>query len=394
MLQLLGAFLFGVAWLGLLLLLAQAGYLFFWSRPHRVDGFTPSISILKPLCGADDWLEDNLERFASLAYVGDYELLLGVRSVRDEAFPVAQRVAARHPHVRVVLQRGEPGFNPKVNQLITLAQAARHDLFVISDSNVRVRPTYLVDVAAPFRDPGVGCVSHPVAGLGERTLGSAMDNLHATLTVGAGVVVAKQLTGRSLVIGKSMALWREDVERLGGFFAFKDVLAEDHVVGTQVEQLLKKRVVISSESVFNVSVRRSVADFVRRYARWSVIQRTAVGPWTYAGQLLLNPVPVVLLAALLAPRHPSWLLLAVVLGKPWLDVVTAAQMGSKFRFGCLPASWLKDLLIAGCWLHGLFSRTVTWRGTRLRVAQGSLLVPLAPPAYDAPAKEGRLAPAE
>src|SRR5579863_4079530 len=94
----------------------------------------PAISILKPLCGIDDELAENIERFAILPYP-KYELLLGVRSTNDRAYPVAQAAARRWPRrVRVIIQRGEPGSNPKVNQLCTLAAAARHDILVVSDS--------------------------------------------------------------------------------------------------------------------------------------------------------------------------------------------------------------------------------------------------------------------
>ena len=41
----------------------------------------------------------------------------------------------------MVIQEPSAGLNPKVNQLITLARAARHPLLLISDSNVRVGPT-------------------------------------------------------------------------------------------------------------------------------------------------------------------------------------------------------------------------------------------------------------
>src|SRR5262249_23099939 len=102
----------------------------------------PGISILKPLCGIDDGLEQSLEQFARLAYPR-YELVLGVKDADDAAYPLARRLVARHPgRVRLALQRGEPGLNPKVNQLITLAAAARFDLLVVSDSNVAVAPDY------------------------------------------------------------------------------------------------------------------------------------------------------------------------------------------------------------------------------------------------------------
>ena len=108
--------------------------------PSRTPRLRRGISILKPLCGLDDDLAANLECFAALDYA-PYELLLGVRDRHDAAYPLALAFAKRFPkRVRVVLQRGTPGLNPKVNQLATLARAARYELVVVSDSNVRVSP--------------------------------------------------------------------------------------------------------------------------------------------------------------------------------------------------------------------------------------------------------------
>src|SRR6266540_6776050 len=135
--------------LGFVLLLVQLGSATRHMRAKPPAPRTmPPISVLKPLCGVDDDLANNLEGFVSLDYP-EYEVLLGVRDTRDAAYPVARALAKRYPgRVRVVVQRGTPGMNPKVNQLCTLARAAHHDLLVVSDSNVRVGTDYLREIAA------------------------------------------------------------------------------------------------------------------------------------------------------------------------------------------------------------------------------------------------------
>jgi ceramide glucosyltransferase len=112
----------------------------FMLRPLPRPSRTPAISILKPLCGVDDSLEENLRSFAALDYP-DYEVVLGLESATDRAWPIARAIVARWPRrFRIAFQQGAPGYNPKVNQLITLAREARHDILVVSDSNVRVDP--------------------------------------------------------------------------------------------------------------------------------------------------------------------------------------------------------------------------------------------------------------
>jgi ceramide glucosyltransferase len=349
-------------------------------RAAGPDAPCPGVSILKPLCGVDDRLEENLERFAFLDY-REYEVVLGVRDTGDAAWPVALRAVRRWPHrFRAVVQAGEPGLNPKVNQLVGLARAARHDLLVISDSNVRVPAGYLSEIADALSDPAVGLVTHPVAGEGEERLGSLLDHLHLAGGVSPGMVASKRLAGQDIVVGKSMAMRRSDVDALGGFEAVKDVLAEDFVLGRWVGARLGKRVHLARTPVVNVSERRTVRDFYARYARWSVMQRKAVGTPVYLSQLLLNPVALGLAAALATGTS------AAALGFLLLCAAKAAIDGSSARllrpggFGAadlllVPA---KDLLLAAAWLHGLVRDDVTWRGNRLRVLRGTRLAPLAP----------------
>lgn len=334
---------------------------------------SPPVSILKPLCGLDDGLEANLASFASLDHP-EYEVLLGLRSADDPAFGVAQWAARRWPRrFRVVLQRGEPGLNPKVNQLATLARAARHDVLVVSDSNVRVERAYLSEIAAHLEDEGVGLVTHPIAGVGEVRLGSLMDHLHLAGSITPGVVGAKRLAGRDIVVGKSMALRRADLERLGGFEAVKDVLAEDYVLGLMIGDVLGKRVAVAHRPIQNVSARRTLGEFAARYRRWGVLQRQAVGPALYAAQALLNPVLLATAAAAIAPAAGTLAgAAAVCTAKAALDGAAArALRPGGFRLAELALVPMKDLVFGTAWLYGLVRREVSWRGTRLVVARGT-----------------------
>lgn len=383
--------LFAAALLGLAVLAAQSVALRrHLGRPPATPGATPPVSILKPLCGLDDRLEENLASFAALAYP-EYEVLLGLRSADDPALGPARQAARRWPgRIRIVFQRGDPGHNPKVNQLVTLARAARHDLLVVSDSNVRVDPGYLAGIAAALEDEAVGLVTHPIVGIGERRLGSVLDHLHLAGAIAPGVVGAKRLVGRDIVVGKSMALRRRDLDALGGFEAVKDVLAEDYVMGLMITRDLGKRVVVAGTPIHNVSERRSLADFAARYRRWSVLQRQAVGPVAYCAQALLNPV---LLAAVAAAGARTPLALGLLAGvcaaKAAIDGASArALRPGGFTLRHLALVPAKDLLVGGAWLFGLVRRDVAWRGTRLVVGRGTRVEPAAA------AYEGAVAPAD
>ncbi len=335
------------------------------------------ISILKPLRGVDDDLEANLASFAAQEWP-ECEVLLGLHDLSDPAAPVARAAVDRWPgRFRVVMQGGEQGMNPKVSQLASLAAAARHGILVISDSNVRVGPGYLAEIAARLEDPEVGLVTHLIAGVGERSAGALLENLHLAGGVATGIAAAKAIAGRDVVMGKSMALRREDLEALGGFAPVKDLLAEDYVIGQMVPRLLGKRVELASRPVQNVVQERTATQFFHRARRWAVLQRTLVGPWLYAAQIVRNPVLLAALAVAVAPA--PWTVaafLAIAGSRALLD----GAAGSALRpGGFLPGQLLrvpvKDLLLGAAWVEGFFRRTVDWRGTRLRVLPGTRLAP-------------------
>lgn len=365
--------------LGLLVLLVQRLALgVALRRPKRTTTARPGLSILKPLCGVDEALEANLETFRALAWP-TYEVLLGVKDRADPAWALATRLAAKDPRFRVVQQQTAPGLNPKVNQLVTLAAAATHELLLVSDSNARLPADALEEVAACFEAPDVACVTHPVSGAGHRSFGALLDNLHLVSAIGAAQLGAKTLANKDLVVGKSMALRRSALEALGGFQAYGDVLAEDYVIGQDLRRR-GLRTCVAVTPVWNVATDKPVRAFFDRYLRWGVIHRTAVTLPTSLAQGLLNPFPFFVAAWLAAPSLESALaMLVALLCKGGLDVSSARALRcSPTGWRTLPAVAVKDLLVFVTWAHGLFARTVVWRGTRLRVGRRSRLVRPAP----------------
>src|ERR1700758_2882048 len=170
--------LFGLGLFGLLtssiftgLVIAGVGR--FVRRRRRVVSvdFLPSVSLFKPLHGAEPDLEAHLATFFEQDYP-KYEILFGARVASDMGLEAARRVAKRYPHVPVkFVLTGEPWqINAKVCTLELMEKAAAHDVFIISDSDVRVAPNYLRDVMAPFADEKVGAVTCLYRGVAEQGL--------------------------------------------------------------------------------------------------------------------------------------------------------------------------------------------------------------------------------
>ncbi len=346
----------------------------------------PRLSILKPLRGLDDGLEENLASFAVLRGI-DYEVVLSVADPRDLAINTVARVRARFPDAPFTLvvggaPEGRIG-NPKVERLVAAARVARGDLFLVSDSNVRVAPDDVARTVALFDDPEVGCVSNLFVGAGTRDLGAIVESLHLLTFVVPGNVLAAW-SGTPCVVGKSMALPRAVHDAIGGFAAFGEVLAEDQAIGLAVREA-GFRVVLSPVVISNVIERRPLARALDRQIRWGKI-RYAFSKALFAGELLLNPFPVALLAALLAVAGGShWagplasLSLVVALARAFQASLLGRLCGTPLRHVDLLAMPLKDLLQLWTQLIPFVSKEVVWHGHRARIGPGTVLVDIERP---------------
>ncbi len=333
------------------------------------------VSVLKPLAGLDDDLEDNLRSFARLEGP-DYELLLGVADPADPAFEVARRFVLRHPDLdaRIVLTDAHAAMNPKVAQLMGLADEATGEIFVVSDSNVRVAPDYLLRIIDALEQPDTHLVSTLVRGTGARSLGAALENTILATHVAPGVCAGYMLTRRAITIGKSMAMWRASLDLVGGFASVADVLAEDHALG-QAFHRAGLGVAVIPHFVENRNTRCSFARSVERHARWAIIRRTMV-PAGFAAEPLLTPMVVAGVAALILGTPTA---LVVFCATAWLQALGAlvcldalGEEGGALRAVVL--EWTRTAVLFGCWLAAWVTRTVTWRGHRLHITAGSRIV--------------------
>ena len=258
------------------------------AAPAPAPGLRPPVSVLKPLKGADAGLEANLESFFRLAYPR-FEVVLGVDDAGDPALAVARRVAAAHPDVpsRIVVDPRAVGLNPKVNNLANLLRHARHDVLLISDSNVRVRPGYLDDLVAHLARPGVGLVSSPFRAAAAEGAGGAIEALQLNTFVLGGVAAVQRFLGGVCVVGKSMLLRRATLDALGGFPFLARYLAEDQVCGEEVARR-GLAVAMSGHVIDNVLGRLPLRAALRRHLRWARIRRR-MSPAGYAGNCCSSP---------------------------------------------------------------------------------------------------------
>lgn len=346
-------------------------------RPTRMR--EPKVSVLKPLAGLDAELRENLESFVGQRDV-TYELLFGVSDPDDPALDVVAELLAAHPDLpaRVFVTDPDAGLNPKVAQLVGLEAHAEGEVIVVNDSNTRVSPDYLRNLLDELCEPGVALVSSLLVATREQSFGSSIHNLLIATHQAAGVVGGWELTGGgglAITVGKSVGIWREVLDQLGGFHAFRDILAEDMAIGRRC-QSLGYRLGLSYDLIEDVHVHGTIWETIQCHARWATTRRSLV-PLNYLIELLVVPFCFALLAAIVAP---TWITLTWLAGVSLLHVVGSQLFVRYLRGEALPLSrwWLELPRMAVylyCWVQGWFRNHVMWRGHALQLGAGGVLTP-------------------
>jgi ceramide glucosyltransferase len=339
-------------------------------RPNRAKGGpTPPVTIFKPLKGMDEGLEENLRSFFEIDYPV-YQLVFGVADADDPAAPVVRRLLAQFPDRDAQLVVGAPvfGLNPKVENLAAMDRHRKHETILISDSNVRVRPSYLRETACYLDEPGVGLVTNLFTGVGEVQAGAVLENLQLNGYIAAGVGLAALLRV-TCVVGKSMLIPARVLQEIGGFAGVRNVLAEDQALAIRVRKA-GYAIRLSHHVISNVNQARSFRWFLNRHSRWFKIRRR-MAPLTFLAEPLANLGTIALVWALSDESRIAWEVPLALVGLGMLrDAVQTRWLRGSFpQFRHLLLSPVKDLLLLPVWFDALVNRRVDWRGHRLLVGR-------------------------
>ena len=375
MLETLLLLLLAVSWIYWLVAWWVTRVFFRSSRPASQD-YAPGISILKPVRGLDAQALRNYATFCQQDYP-DYELLFGFADPDDPAVDVVRQLQQDFPHVGIRMVSGPAlGANRKASLLHHLAAEARHDILLISDSDMRVTPDYLRRVVAPLANPTIGLVTCCYRGDAPQTLAAGLEALQIGLLFLPSVIIANKLLKFGFAMGSTAALRRSDLVRLGGFKGFSNYLADDYQLGARIAQL-GLRVHLSDYVVATVLGRTSLSEQWHREVRWTRCARVS-RPWCYPGLLISFTLPLALTLILLSGFSTvGWQALAVSLAIRWLvSYLVSGYTGDVASRRWLPWLPLRDLLSALVWLVGGMGRHIVWRGDRFILRSDGRMKPV------------------
>lgn len=340
-------------------------------RSEPVVAVDDGVSILRPVCGIENLIEETLRSTFMLDHPR-YELLFCVADADDPVIPLVQRLIAEYPRVdaRLLIGNSTASTNPKLNNLVKGWYASRYNWVLMVDSNVLMPADQLQRMQATWReDTGLVC-SPPV--------GSATQNLWADLecvflnTYQARWQCFADLIGLGFAQGKAMLWRREILEAAGGIEALADEFAED-AAATKIVRAQGLRVRLVTAPFAQPLGRRHATDVWRRQIRWARLRR-ATFKWFFVPEIFVGAVPPLAFAAL-AASLAGWPVLGTLppLVVAWyaLEALLAYAAGWPFSPRMFALCMLRDILLPVLWITAWTGDKFEWRGNAMTVAVGS-----------------------
>jgi len=375
-----------------------AAWVFFRARRGGAESdATPPVTLLKPVRGLAQGLEANLESFFVLDYP-DYQILFGVSDDRDPAIEVIERLRRRYPHrdTDLVVNSRMLGTNRKVANLFHMMPRAKHEILVISDSDIRVPRDYLRQIVRPLGDPAVGLATCLYRAVGSQHAPARFEALYVNTDFMPMVLVAHRVDQFRYAFGATIAIRRAALDAIGGFRAIADYLADDYQLGYRVTGK-GYRLALSPLVVETHLDAQPWGALARHQLRWARTNRVC-RPRGYFFSVLTHGTSWAAVFLLLSGfSFTGWY---VFLATTAVRLIQAAVIGRGYIGGPLTLgdAWLvliKDWLVTAVWLTSFLGRTVEWGEEQLVLRPDGRMAPAVLGPVEAPAAlvlDGRATP--
>jgi ceramide glucosyltransferase len=334
----------------------------------------PPVTILKPLCGAEAALYEQLRSFCQQTYP-HWQIVFGVRDAHDRALEAVRRLRSEFPQLdlQVAVDPTQHGASSKVSNLVNMMALARHDYLVIADSDILVEPDYLERVITPLLDKSVGIVTCPYRGRPRAGLWSLLASMFINEWFMPSVRVAAALGSRAFAFGATIALRRDTLLQIGGFTAIADQLPDDYRLG-ELTRRLGLRTVLSEVEVETCVDEANFSELVRHKLRWLRTIRT-VQPFGYALAGLTFGLPLAVIGSLLTGGSAATQALVAITAFARLMINSAPRNSHSFPRQLWLAA-LHDLLGFVLWCWSFATRRVHWREARYHLARDGTIHPI------------------
>jgi ceramide glucosyltransferase len=343
------------------------------ANPLPADAQAPAVSLVRPVCGIENYVEETLASAFALDYPR-YEIVFCVASAQDPIVPTVRRLIAAHPQVpaRLLVGNEKISDNPKLNNLCKGWRAAAHDRVVLADSNVFMPPDYIQRLMAAWR-PDTGLVCSPPIGGRPESFWAELECAFLN-TYQARFQYTADTLGRGFAQGKSM-LWKRDIlEQAGGIRILASELAED-AAATKVVRRAGLRVRLVDAPFEQPLGYRSAAEMWRRQVRWARLRRTSFKTY-FMPEILAGAAWPLIAAAFAAAQSDLPMGVVPALAAVWYGSEAVLAWAAGWHLTARsPLAWaLRDLLLPAIWFNGWLGSAFVWRGNQMRPVESSRAV--------------------
>ena len=327
----------------------------------------PSVSLVRPLCGVDNFAAETLRSTFELDYPR-HEILFCVARANDPVLPLVKSLIAAYPKVAVRLLIGDDrvSTNPKLNNVVKGWHAAAHQWIVIADSNVLMPHDYIQRLLASWRDD-TGLVASPPIGSHPEGFWAEIECAFLNTYQARWQYIVDSL-GRGFAQGKTMLWRRADLDRAGGVEALGKEVAED-AAATKIVRDAGLKVRLVDRPLAQPLGRRGAYEIWNRQLRWARLRRASFFIYFLPEILSGGLLPIAVVGALAKAFGLHLALCFAGFGTLWYgsEMLLAVAAGWHVSLLYPVYGFVRDLMLPVLFFGALRGNDFVWRGNEMQV---------------------------
>ncbi|MDB4971095.1 MAG: ceramide glucosyltransferase [Myxococcales bacterium] len=266
-------------------------------RRQRLSQF-PSISVIRPVRGADVGAAENYAAALDTGYPGEVETIFVFDDETDPGYPIAaaavekHRASGGHGSASLIVAGQPPrGVTGKLHAMMVGERAATHELIAFGDSDTRPDQEVLrATVETLLTTPKAGCSFAPV--VCNQPAQKAGDVGYATLInawYGPSVATASCKTGDvPFIMGQLMVFTRDCLRDIGGVSCARGHLVDDMAIGHCVVEK-GWRNVMAPHPLYIATGGMDIIGFFGLFRRWLLFSRNGL-PFDFVRPMWLRGI--------------------------------------------------------------------------------------------------------
>ncbi len=256
------------------------------TRPNR---YQPKAVVIVPCKGVEEDFDENI-RALFLQDYRDYEIIFVTESESDPAYAMLSKLTKQFRRSAWMVVAGEAtGCGQKVHNLCAAIEMLnsidrRAEVLVFADSDARTHRRWLSELVAPLADKRIGATTGfrwYLPSNAARWLGGSFASI--LLSVWNAGAVSLLGNRSSFAWGGSMAIRRENFDRLGVMSRWKGAVSDDYALSSAIHEV-GQRIKFVPECLIPSYADATIKDLLEFTTRQIRITRVySPGVWRLAG---------------------------------------------------------------------------------------------------------------